>query len=100
MKIEAWGVGATNVPHPATTEQATPRTRRSEPSAAERTPRLAGERRTSQEVQSALDAIPADSVTARTAGALRVAGPRRTIAAERAAFELAVAEENVRQSEG
>jgi hypothetical protein len=88
------------VPHPATTEQATPGTRRPESTAAERTPRLAGERPASQEVQSALEAIPADSVTARTAGALRVAGPRRTIAEERAAFEQAVAEENTRQSEG
>jgi hypothetical protein len=88
------------VPHPAATEQATPRTRRPEPTVAERTLPLAGEWRPSEEVQAALDAIPADSVTARTAGALRVTGPRRTIAEERAAFEQAVAEENARQSEG
>ncbi len=87
------------MPHPATTGQETPLTR--QPAAApERPLRLAGERRISQELQSALDAIPAASVTARTAGALRVAGPRRTIAAERAGFEQAVAEENARQSEG
>ena len=88
------------MPHPATTEQATPPTRRPEPAASERTLRQADEHLASQEVRSAIDAIPADSVTARTAGALRVAGPRRTIAEERAAFEQAVAEENARQSEG
>lgn len=88
------------MPHPATTEQATPRTRRSTPTVANRAPELVSERQTSQEVQAALDAIPADSVTARTAGALRVAGPRWTIMEERAAFEQAVAQENAGQSEG
>ncbi len=41
-----------------------------------------------------LVAIPAASVTARTAGALGSRGPYRSIADERAAFERAVAEEN------
>jgi len=81
------------------TKQATPRSRRLD-SAAERTVRLNDDRQTSKEIQAALDTIPASSVTARTAGALRVAGPPRTIAEERAAFEQEVAEENARQSEG
>ena len=88
------------MPHPATTEQARPPTRRPESTGTERTLPLVGERRTTKAIQAALDAIPADSVTARTAGALRVTGPRRRIAEERAAFEQAVAEENARQSEG
>jgi hypothetical protein len=87
------------VSHAAETKPATPQSRRPGP-AAERAVRLNGGRRTSQEIQAALDAIPADSVTARTAGALRVAAPGRTIAEERKAFEQAVAEENARQSEG
>lgn len=39
-------------------------------------------------------AIPVDTVTARTAGVLRVAGSQYTIDEERAAFERAVAEDN------
>lgn len=35
-----------------------------------------------------------------TAGALRVSGPRGTIAEERAAFEQTVAEENTKPTEG
>jgi hypothetical protein len=60
----------------------------------------ADEGRTPQQIKAALAAIPPDSVTARTAGALRVSGPRRTIADERAAFEQAVAEENAGPTEG
>ena len=88
------------MPHPVTTGQLKPRIRRPEPAAVARPVWLTNEHRTSREVQSALDAIPADSVTARTAGALGVAGPRRTIAEERVAFEQGVAEENARQTEG
>ena len=66
----------------------------------ERTSSLPEEHRTSQEITAALDAIPSGSVTARTAGALRVPGSRRTIAEERAAFEQAVAAENARPTEG
>lgn len=52
------------------------------------------------ELRAALDAIPAGSVTAHTAGALRVSGPPRSIENERAAFEWAVADENARPTEG
>lgn len=38
--------------------------------------------------------IPLDSVTARTAGALRAAGIRHTVAKERDAFQRAVADQN------
>ena len=48
----------------------------------------------SQELMVALDAIPLDSVTARTAGSLRVAEPTLSIAEEADAFEQGVAEEN------
>lgn len=98
---------------PAATEQAKPLTRRAAEATLRRPQPTAGERTAhrndaeqdalahgvSQEIGAALNAIPTGSVTARTAGALRVAGPRRTIADERAAFERAVAEENVRPTE-
>ncbi len=53
---------------------------------------FAGE--SSSEIMTAFAAIPADSVTARTAGALRVESVRYTIEEERAAFERGVADEN------
>jgi hypothetical protein len=53
---------------------------------------------TAGEVQAALASIPPDSVTARTAGALRVAGPRHSVEEEQAAFEQAVAFENAGQA--
>lgn len=83
---------------PARNEQLTPRTRRQH-RATGRALRLVGGRRISEELQSALDAIPADSVTARTAGALRVARGNCTIMEERVAFEQAVAEENAPRSD-
>ena len=86
--------------HPATAEQPTSQSSRLRTEAGEHTVLLADEPRTSQEIKAALNAIPSGSVTARTAGALRVAGPRRTIKEERAAFERAVAEENARSREG
>lgn len=78
--------------HPATAEQTT--------SQSSRLRTEADEPRTSQEITAALNAIPSGSVTARTSGALRVRGPRRTIKEERAAFAQAVAEENARSTEG
>lgn len=48
----------------------------------------------SAQIMTAFAAIPADSVTARTAGALRVQGPPISIADERAAFERGVVDEN------
>ncbi len=86
--------------HSATAEQTRAQSSRLRTEAGEQTVLLADEPRTSQEIEAALSAIPAGSVTARTAGALRVSGPRRTIAEERAAFEQAVAEENARSTEG
>lgn len=86
--------------HPATVEQTKSQPRRLHTETDEPVVSLTDDHRTSREIRAALDATPADSVTAPTAGALRVAGPRRTIADERAAFEQAVAEENARQSEG
>jgi len=86
--------------HLATAEQPTSQSSRLRTEAGEHTVLLADEPRTSQEITAALNAIPSGSVTARTAGALRVAGPRRTIKEERAAFEQAVAEENARSTEG
>ncbi len=47
-----------------------------------------------QEIKDSLNAILSGGVTTRTAGSLQVAGVRRTIEEERAAFERAVAEEN------
>lgn len=48
----------------------------------------------SQEMLRRLAEIPADSVTARTAGALRSTLGRQSVEAEREAFERAVADEN------
>ncbi len=45
-------------------------------------------------IMTAFTAISADSVTARTAGALRVEGVLYTIEEERIAFEQRVADEN------
>lgn len=93
---------------PAATEQSNPMgsqeggapVRRLRPKAGDRTSSLADADRPPREIEAALNAIPSGSVTARTAGALRVPGPRRTIAEERAAFEQAVAAENARLTEG
>ena len=94
--------------HPATTRRAASQTRLEQKAPPGR-PRLgidqstlplSSEHRTSREIKAALNAIPAGSVTARTAGALRVDGSRRKIEDERAAFEQAVAEENSRPTEG
>jgi len=88
------------VSHSATAEQTKSQSNRLRTEAAEHTVLLTDEPRTSQEITAALNAIPSGSVTARTSGALRVPGPRRTIAEERAAFEQGVAEENARSTEG
>lgn len=85
--------------HLATAEHIKPQSSRLHTEAGEHTVLLTDDPRTSQEIKAALNAIPSGSVTARTAGALRVAGPRRTIKEERAAFEQAVAEENARSTE-
>lgn len=79
--------------HQGTPERASPRDGQRKP-ADEGNPWLGCAYRTSRKIRAALGAIPTDSVTARTAGALRVTNPRRTIADERAAFERGVAEEN------
>lgn len=88
------------MPHPATTEQTERLPRQHQPDAKGCADRRANTHRISHEMQAALNAIPSGSVTARTSGALRVPGPRRTIADERVAFEQAVAEENARSMEG
>ncbi len=84
----------------ATAEHITSQSRRLRTDAGEHTVLLVDEPRTSLEIRAALSAIPAGNVTARTAGALRVSGPRRTIKEERSAFEQGVAEENARSTEG
>lgn len=86
--------------HPSTAEQTRTQSARLRTETGESPVLLTDEPRTSLEITAALSAIPAGSVTARTAGALRVPGPRHTIVEERAAFELAVAEENARSTEG
>lgn len=88
------------MPHPATTEKVIPRNGRTSPTSANDAVRRAAEPSTARELRAAFDAIPADSVTARTAGALRVADIGRTIEEERAAFEQAVADENAGLPEG
>ncbi len=86
--------------HSATAERTKTRRRRLEPASVQHNPQLVEQHRTGREIRAALDAIPAGSVTARTAGALRVADPLRTIEEERTAFEQAVAEENAGPTEG
>ncbi len=86
--------------HSATTEHTTPPSRRLRTEVDERAVPSTDDHRSAQEIKAALSAIPAGCVTARTAGSLRVPGPRRTIRDERAAFEQAVAEENTRATEG
>lgn len=73
---------------------------RSQPRTGQSPLQRSSDTRTAREIRAAVDAIPPGSVTARTAGALRVAGPRRTFAEARAAFEGAVAEENTRPADG
>lgn len=92
--------GAPQVSPPATAEQTKSEPSRLRTEAGESPLLLTDEHRTTQEITAALSAIPVDSVTARTAGVLRVSGPRRTIAQERTAFEQAVAEENARPTVG
>ncbi|MBA2468840.1 MAG: hypothetical protein H0V37_05495 [Chloroflexia bacterium] len=85
--------------HSATAEQTKSQSSRLGTEVGERSMHLTNEHRTSQEIEATLSSIPSGSVTARTAGALRVPGPQRTIEEERAAFQQAVAEENARPVE-
>ncbi len=88
------------MPHSATTGHTSSQSHRFDLGVEEHAVLLTDVPLTSQEIKVALSVIPSGSVTARTAGALRVAGPRRTIAEERAAFERAVAIENAKSTEG